>query len=105
MNASIKRLSQSGLLRAQSNLLKEMRLRGRLEAVGISPRQAYLPVTGACEEFLVSGVRYVFPVQLGEYTRGIATSYAAPVFENQISVGNDPIPVWPYAEGTHNCRY
>lgn len=33
------------------------------------------------------------------YTRGIATSHAAPVFAKYILIGDDPIPVWPYAEG------
>jgi hypothetical protein len=58
-----------------------------------------LPIKAACEECLISGVKYFFPVELGSYTRGIATSYAAPIFEKHILLGNDPIPVWPYAEG------
>ena len=59
-----------------------------------------LPIRAACEECLISGVKYFFPAQLGTYTRGIATSYAAPIFKNHIMVGQNPIPVWPYAEGT-----
>jgi hypothetical protein len=53
----------------------------------------------ACEECLIFGVKYFFPVQLGEYTRGIATSYAAPILEKHFILGDDPIPVWPYGEG------
>ena len=53
----------------------------------------------ACEECLIFGVKYFFPVQLGEYTRGIATSYAAPILEKHFVLGDDPIPVWPYGEG------
>lgn len=59
------------------------------------------PVKAACEECLISGVKYFFPVQLQGYTRGIATSYAAPLFEKHIVLGRDPIPIWPYAEGEH----
>lgn len=36
---------------------------------------------------------------MGEITRGISTSYAASSFEGEISLGSDPIPVWPYGEG------
>jgi hypothetical protein len=59
----------------------------------------FLPVKSACEECLISGVKYFIPVELGAYTRGIATSYAAPIFEKHIMLGDDPIPVWPYGEG------
>ncbi len=44
-------------------------------------------------------MKYAFPAQLGEYTRGLATSYAAPIFKKRITLGQDPIPVWPHAEG------
>ncbi|MGD9152313.1 MAG: hypothetical protein PVG30_01465 [Gammaproteobacteria bacterium] len=50
-------------------------------------------------KFLLHGIRYVFPAKPGALTRGIATSYAAPAFKNKIAIGNDPIPVWPFAEG------
>jgi hypothetical protein len=59
----------------------------------------FQPVKNACNELLLFGVKYFFPVQLENYTRGIATSYAAPIFKNQISLGQNPIPVWPHAEG------
>ena len=36
---------------------------------------------------------------MGGYTRGIVTSYAAPIFKKHIALGQDPVPVWPYAEG------
>lgn len=60
-----------------------------------------MPIKAACEECLIYGVKYFFPVQLGAYTRGIPTSYAAPLFEKHIMLGDDPIPVWPHAEGEH----
>ncbi len=81
VNAGIKRLYKSGLLQPNTE------------------SKGYQLVETAIKEFLISGLKYIFPVQLGEYTRGIATSYAAPVFEKKISSGSDPIPVWPYAEG------
>lgn len=88
VNAGIKRLFVSGLLgssiKQQGNQIKEM----------------ILPIKTACEECLVAAVKYFLPVQIGTYTRGIATSYAAPIFKQHISIGSDPIPVWPHAEGT-----
>lgn len=50
-------------------------------------------------EFLVYGVRYVFPVKAGELTRGIGTSFAAPVLENKLLSGGELVPVWPDARG------
>ena len=44
-------------------------------------------------------MKYFFPIALGEYTRGMVTSYAADIFEKQIILGQDPVPVWPFAEG------
>jgi hypothetical protein len=58
-----------------------------------------LPVKAACQECLIHGVKYFFPAKLGEFTRGIATSYAAPILAKHIISGHDPIPIWPYAEG------
>jgi len=87
VNAATKRLHNSGLI-------------GRVFQEGtISNKPIFLPIKAACEECLVSGVKYFFPVQLGTYTRGIATSYAAPIFAKYLLKGDDPIPVWPYAEG------
>ena len=85
VNAGIKRLVCSGLLGLIS---KED-----------SHKKILLPIKAACEECLISGVKYFFPAQLGSEMRGIATSYAAPVFAGQLVMGNDPIPVWPHPEG------
>lgn len=62
-------------------------------------RASFVPIKANCEECLISAVKYFIPAQPETYTRGIATSYAAPIFEKYILKGNDPIPVWPYAEG------
>ena len=57
------------------------------------------PNISALEEFLVHGVKYAFPAERGELTRGVPTSYAAPPLKNHISPGSDPPPVWPDPEG------
>jgi len=51
-------------------------------------------------EFVIYGIRYVFPVKMGNLTRGIPTSFAAPVFKNQLLSAGELISVWPDAEGT-----
>lgn len=51
-------------------------------------------------EFLVHGVKYAFPPERGEITRGVPTGYAAPPLDKEIAGSSDPPPVWPYAEGS-----
>jgi len=50
-------------------------------------------------EFLLHGLRYVFPAEWRGVTRGVPTSYAAPPLSAQFSIGDLP-PVWPHPEGT-----
>lgn len=57
------------------------------------------PNFAALEEFLVHGLKYVFPAERGELTRGVATSYAAEPLRSVITQSNEPAPVWPYEEG------
>lgn len=58
------------------------------------------PIKIALAEFLVHGVRYVFPAELGSLTRGMPTSYAAPPLSNEFSYSNDElVPVWPDPNG------
>lgn len=80
VNAGIKRLHTSGLLRS-------------------GQEGEELPVISAAEAFLINGIKYMLPAKLGEYTRGTPTAYAAPLFADKIALGDDPIPVWPDAMG------
>lgn len=77
VHASLKRLERSRLIDAQT---------GR-------------PLLKAVEEFLIHGVKYAFPVQRGEATRGMPTAYAASPLSDQIAADGDLPPVWPDAEG------
>ena len=80
VQASIRRLQSSSLLHADG-------LGG-------------LPNTSALEEFLVHGLKYCFPLERGGIVRGMPTSYAAPPLNGWIAVGEDPVPVWPYPDGS-----
>jgi hypothetical protein len=57
------------------------------------------PNLSALEEFLLHGMKYVFPAERGEPTRGVPTSYAAAPLSALIAPGNDLPPVWPYPSG------
>lgn len=50
-------------------------------------------------EFLLHGLRYVFPAEIGSPTRGVPTSYAAQPLKKAIVDSGDLPPVWPYPEG------
>ncbi|OFZ97333.1 MAG: hypothetical protein A3H35_13215 [Betaproteobacteria bacterium RIFCSPLOWO2_02_FULL_62_17] len=58
------------------------------------------PILRSLEEFLIHGVRYAYPADRGQLTRGMPTGYAAPPLNTLIVQPNEPPPVWPYAEGT-----
>ncbi len=57
------------------------------------------PIFSALRDFMIYGVPYCFPVKVGELSVGMPTAYAAKPLSDQISLGNDPIPIWPYALG------
>jgi hypothetical protein len=57
------------------------------------------PNISALQEFLVHGLKYAFPAEHGEVTRGVATSYAAEPLKSEISGSNDLPPVWPWRDG------
>jgi hypothetical protein len=53
----------------------------------------------ALREFIVYGLKYVFPAAPAEIVRGIPTSFAAPVLEGQLMTAGELICVWPDARG------
>lgn len=50
-------------------------------------------------EFIIYGLKYVFPAKPAEIVRGIPTSFAAPVLAGQIMTAGEFIYVWPDARG------
>ena len=53
----------------------------------------------ALEDFLVYGLKYVYPPQPGSIVRGVATSFSAEPIRSKIRQGNESF-VWPYKYGT-----
>lgn len=82
VSASIRRSLESGLA------VKDRRL-GRPKP---SRRNLY--------EFIVYGVKFVFPAKPGPVSRGIPTSFAAWMLRDQLVGAGKDILVWPHAEGT-----
>lgn len=70
----------------------------RLEPVTGAAR--YQPATANLHEFLISGLRYVFPAEPGKATRGFRTAQDAPPLASRIvrAPGDMPL-VWPHPEG------
>ena len=57
------------------------------------------PNISALEEFLIHGLKYAFPAEHGQITRGVPTSYAAEPLKREVSSTGDLPPVWPWHEG------
>lgn len=58
-----------------------------------------IPVKSNILEFLIHGVKYVYPPDRGGITRGMPTGYAAQPLRDLIMQPDEPPPVWPYPEG------
>jgi len=71
----------------------------RLERSRLVDSHTGRPLLRAVEEFLIHGVKYAFPAQRGEATRGMPTAYAAPPLSDHIAKDADIPPVWPDPEG------
>lgn len=49
--------------------------------------------------FIIHGLKFVFPAAPGAMTRGIPTAFAAPMLKNLLSSGGNYVYVWPSATG------
>lgn len=73
---AVKRLQKSRIVRPGSRDVSRRRLR----------------------EFILHGVQYAFPPELGPETRGVPTAHAAPILAPEF--GADAMVVWPFADGS-----
>lgn len=80
VHASVGRLLTSGLLNGKG-------LKGKVNRVALA-------------NFIVHGARYAFPPVLGKIVRGIATGASSTLFDPELLVHDDGLPiVWPFAHG------
>lgn len=63
--------------------------------IGDNSERKIMPVIQSCEEFLIHGLKFVFPPEFGSQAGGLPTAYAAPPLNEIIVSGNDLPPVWP----------
>jgi hypothetical protein len=97
VHGAIKRLKHSQLLHSAGWIERTVETSTRREVRRYANEP---PNLTAIEEFLIHGVKYVFPEERGKMTRGIPTSYAAEPLCNLIAIGDEPIPVWAFSQGT-----
>lgn len=76
---SVKRLTYAGLVRPAP---------GAIAAVNLA----------ALIEFLRHGVRYAFPARRGRPRRGVPTAHSAPMLQDEMDPGAEPV-VWPTPRG------
>lgn len=50
-------------------------------------------------EFIVHGLKFVFPAKPGAMQRGLPTAFAAPVLRDTLHSAGSLVSVWPYAHG------
>jgi hypothetical protein len=75
-------------------------IQARLAEVNVEGRSVPSMKTKALEEFIVFGLKYVFYPERGEMTRGMPTAHAALPLKRLLVPNDEPVPVWPDAEGT-----
>ena len=51
------------------------------------------------EEFLIHGLKYLFPIRQGGLVRGMPTAWAAPPLSDELAPDDEPPPVWPDSKG------
>lgn len=89
---------ETGISKSQINLALN-----RCIAVGLArkERKSGMPRANkqALFEFIVYGLKYVFPVNPGEIVRGITTAFAAPVLSGKLMSAGELVMVWPDARG------
>lgn len=56
-------------------------------------------LTGALQEFLVHGLKYVFPAQAGALVRGVPTAHSAEPLKDLLMVNDDSAYVWASTQG------
>ena len=96
---TVRALSQSAGI-SKSEVSLSLR---RCYQVGLAKvdRESAVPRTNtkALFEFIVYGLKYVFPAALGKITRGIATTLGAPVLQGKLMTSGELVLVWPDVHG------
>lgn len=92
--------SRTGLSKSEVSLALKRCIDSGLARQDLASGQVK-PVQRNLLEFLVHGLKYVFPARLGPVARGVPTAFAAPVMAGKVMSAGDLIPVWPDGLGQH----
>jgi hypothetical protein len=71
----------------------------RLEEVRLVDSASKRVNRSNAEEFLVHGLKYLFPVRQGGLSRGMPTAWATPPLDDELAPVDEPPPVWPDKKG------
>ncbi len=71
----------------------------RSEKAGVFDVLTERPRRAALEEFVIHGVKYAFPAEIGAKVRGLPTAHSAPPLSSLIVSNKDDVLVWPTPEG------
>ncbi|NCN27569.1 hypothetical protein GW915_08335 [bacterium] len=69
----------------------------RAIGAGLSRPSDGMPYPQALREFVMHGLKYAFPAQIGSLSKGMPTAYSAPPLNKKI-LGNEAL-IWPDADG------
>ncbi len=88
----------TGISKSQVNLSLQRSIESGLARLD---RKTQVPRANikALNEFIVYGLRYVFPAKPGAVVRGISTALSAPVLQSGLHSAGDLPPVWSDANG------
>lgn len=92
--------SETGISKTEVNLSLKRSIKVGLAKLD---RKTKLPRVNvkALTEFIVYGLKYVFPAQVSELSRGIPTSFAAPALQGKVMSAGETIYIWPDARGSN----
>lgn len=92
--------SETGVSKSEVNLSLKRSIKVGLAKLD---RKTNIPRANAkaLTEFIIYGLKYVFPAQVSELSRGIPTSFAAPVLQGKIMSAGETIYIWPDAKGSN----
>jgi len=89
---------ETGISKSQINVALN-----RCYDIGLAKKDRRLDVprvnTRALVDFIIHGLKYVFPAKPKELSRGIATGFSAPVLEGKLMSAGEFALVWPDAQG------
>lgn len=71
----------------------------RCQDAGLFNPYSQQPNRVALQEFLVHGLRYVFPARPGPLVQGLPTSFAAPLMKRKFRFDPAEAPVMPWPDG------